>query len=509
MKKPIIGNTVGTNYKSVPRMSVLDKKEKWLAEPQEIYPRVYGESAASKELDNKLFITGDAEAPKDPISKFVFANGLYYNSRSELPNVKIGAYNSYSDTVSDVLTVIDGDTSIIVQKSEELAGDPTLRIWSNQALLGNLKEKKAVVEFDFRVNSSPVFRDGNPSWFIRLSFEYDKTKVWKTSGAGQVHMCYTQTENGEPIVTLNKYPTNEHYKIGKIGEWCNLRFVQLGEDIHCYINDVLCFTEKTDPTYTSRVFDTFNGLSVYFRSYASGYSTQFANIFCGTVLEDRIYSGRYLDSVAGRRKNRHILVPKKLSDYVDYGIDGLSADEYALSYGAAKEMIGDQYPIPITLGGTGATTAALARAKLGAAASNHSHRAATTTSLGFVKSGGDIRVSDDGEVSVMSAAEASSLALSTRKILRCEAETTTFLFKKGKSYHIVGHIGEIVSGVYESALIFIPEDMEVGKSVFSTRTYSGGSFRILYNGDNTESRLYYYGEGGGAITTVNVTIREI
>ena len=344
MKKPIIGNTVGTPYKSVPRMSVLDKKEDWFAEPQKEFPRVYAESAENQDPNNKFFLTGGAVAPVDPNGQAaVFGKGLYFTSAAEserwsnlsdLSKIKTNsADSSYVSIKSDGTWCVCSTNVDTVDR--EIWMMPTG--WN----IFNSSKRKAVVEFDIKFDEFTVLSGENTDFTFKIAPMFYKTystgvRAITTSSSAESALLLFVGENSIRVkangIEEKEYSINPKTMF-------NFRLALCGDKYSLYINDYLMVTGNT--IADTRECYSLNRMGIILNKKAS---TKFSmnNLFCGVVDGDELYSGRYLDSVAGRRKNKHILVPGKLSDYKDYAPDGLSAEEYALSYGAAKEWLEKQ-----------------------------------------------------------------------------------------------------------------------------------------------------------------------
>lgn len=348
MKKPIIGNTVGTPYKSVPRMSVLDKKanikEDWFAEPQKEFPRVYAESAENQDLYNKFFLTQDAVAPVDPNGQeAVFGKGLYFTSAAESERwsnlsdlSKIKTNSSDSSYVS-----IKSDGTWCVCSTNEGTVDREIWMMPTGWNIFNSSKRKAVVEFDIKFDEFTVFSGENTDFTFKIAPMFYKTystgvRAITTSSSAESALLLFVGENSIRV-KANGIEEKEYSITPKT--MFNFRLALCGGKYSLYINDYLMVTGNTLAD-TSECY-SLNRMGIILNKKAS---TKFSmnNLFCGVVDGDELYSGRYLDSVAGRRKNKHILVPGKLSDYKDDTSEGISAEEYALSYGAAKDWLEKQ-----------------------------------------------------------------------------------------------------------------------------------------------------------------------
>lgn len=509
MKKPIMGNTVGTPYKSVPRMSVLDKKanikEDWFAEPQKEFPRVYAESSESQDLYNKLFLTQDAVAPVDPNGQAaVFGKGLYFTSAAESERwsnlsdlSKIKTNSSDSSYVS-----IKSDGTWCVCSTNVDTVDREIWMMPTGWSIFNSSKRKAVVEFDIKFDEFTVLSDSNVDFTFKISPMFYKTystgtRAITTGSSTESALLLFVTENSIRVkangIEEKEYSINPKTMF-------NFKLALCGSKYSLYINDYLMVTGNT--IADTRECYSLNRMGIILNKKAS---TKFSmnNLFCGVVDGDELYSGRYLDSVAGRRKNKHILVPGKLSDYKDDESENISAEEYALSYGAAKEWLEKQdinitksvpkinlnntnsatgnvtEKVSIYVGATGAyfgvekpensnshSTKIRMRmyedkSKINQALElqfngepfgiygDHYLPAATSSKMGGIKSGGDITVNSDGTVKVNTVPETSGNDITIEKV------TPKVILKNKSAVSTtpgnLGVIGTDTTGTYISA----------------------------------------------------------
>lgn len=425
------------------------------------------------------------------------------------------------------------------------------------------KRGKLVFECGFRLVVAPEILENSSAacWIARLSFHANGTHIYPTSGNSQLMLWYgdRQDEEGNELLTIGFYPDGQRYSLGRLGEWHNLKFAHYGKEITFLIDDVTQFTTElgTDLTNVTTYLNSFDILP---RFYTKTYGFEFTDIFCDIVDEDFIYSGRHLESVAGRRNNGHILVPSKSLYYT-----GPDADKYALSFGAAKEWIGSplssniilQKDIPQiqmrnngniglpTLGevictdiglyvrvseynggeyGSGGQTGIriipsnravdepknLINLEINGSLyplyGTHYLRVANLTQVGGIKAGGDISVAKDGTVTVNHITPKVAQTLTS-----VSSSGSSISIKRGKVYILSLRYTINSNKRYDTSTVYIPDDIAVGDRVTSTAHLNGGVFYITYNGDDANSLIQAWNADGNAydITSAVLTIREI
>jgi hypothetical protein len=389
----------------VPTMKAQDKSEAenggraWYSHPENAYPRVYTESAASKKPYNKHFLTEKPVAPIDPDGRAaVYGKGVYFSKAaaserlSDVNNMgnHVKAVSDAADFISFTPDTSSEDKWLEIYKHEsggsadrEFCIKPT----TADNTLGD--GKKVVIEFDIKMENfeelseAPYIEPYTTGWTFRIAPLFNIQSGSGTTGARAIPTGTSQNsallifakKNGIFVKAVNK--ADYIYECDPYSIF-NFKLALFNKKYYVYINDYLVATGDSVVNTDTAVSFARGGI---FLNAKESVKFAIANIFCGVVDGEDELSGRYLDSIPVRKHNKHILVPSKLSEYKDYEADGLAAEEYALSYGAAKEMM-SKIETP-----DGALTVI---------------PVANKDTIGGIKDGGDISIGNSGVVSLTS-----------------------------------------------------------------------------------------------------------
>lgn len=336
---------VKANY--VPLLKVQDAAEEaeggipWFTKPQNAYPRVYTESAVSNAPYNKHFLTDRPVAPIDPNGRTAeYGKGVYFTKMDE---VKVAS----ELTDRTILKTNSGDSGYVgidlsgdgrwvyCKKLDKGSGDR--EIWINPTCkdktLGD--GKKVIIEFDMEmIHFAPLTGETyNKGWTFKIAPLFDGYRAITTS-AGNKSSLLLYVEEDKLRVRVNGV-SEKSYNLNPRNIF-NFKLAMFNKKYYVYINDYLMGTG--DSVLNTDTATAFSRMGIFLNDKDS-VGFYIANLFCGVVEGEDELSGRYLGSIPVRRQNKHILVPGTLSEYKDDKLEGLSADEYALSYGAANELI--------------------------------------------------------------------------------------------------------------------------------------------------------------------------